>query len=413
MRLNQCHVSLLHGFALTSLTTLVWAAQTPTETAPTSIHTAPYKQQIENLEREFGAVDPRLAEHFLSLGLAHRANGDIASAVGAFRQALHINRINKGLHHLSHVPIVDLLIDAYSTLTDWEAVEQQQRYRYWVHRRESDDDPMSFVDAAIKFAAWESRAYALDTGVAPFRQLRDSHRALDAAGQLLQGSTADTQDRLITILNVQALVNLNLARYMSNVDNAIGVGGPRSGEDVGDFIERRNIILDSFRRGKYALREVIEITRKRESQVEHGLALANLADWELLFDRTQTATALYREAYQQLRHAGLSEDELANELGRPRALTHFTLKRRLPPNSAEPSPRESDQTAYVTTSFRVTRSGRVRNIDVVDARPSENKSLYRQARRRLSRMRFRPSIVMDGPVAATSTLRYVFPDETI
>ena len=159
----------------------VEAIDDPLGGAPSEIDITPFRQSITAIESEHGALDYRLAEHFLSLGLAYRANGEPEQAVAALRQALHINRINKGLHHLMHVPVVDLLIETYAKLEDWAAVEQQNRFRYWIHRREVDESSDEFVDAAIAFSAWETYAYDLDTGVHAFRQLRDAQDALDVA----------------------------------------------------------------------------------------------------------------------------------------------------------------------------------------------------------------------------------------
>ncbi len=373
------------------------------------IDVAPFVQSIADIERRHGAVDHRLSEHFLGLGLAHRANGNTDDAASAFRQALHVNRVNKGLHHLVHVPIVDLLIESYAALGDWKAVERQHRYRYWIHRRETDAGSNDFVGAALTFAAWQTQAYDFETGVSAFRHIRDAQDALSAAIERIESDRPQYDAQLLTVLNAQALAHLNLAVHMSTTKDDPVAGGSTTGDDFSDIIARRNIIVESFIRGKEALDRVVSLTEIPASEIQHGLALANRADWDLIFDRTQASAKTYREAYEQLKSAGLSENELTTEFGSPRRMSEFSLERR---ENSDGELQPTDQ-PYVTASFDVSKTGTVRNVEVLDAHPVDDRNNIRRARTTLRATRFRPGIGGDGPIETSSTIRYVFPDETI
>lgn len=374
------------------------------------ISIAPFRENIAMIERQHGAMDYRLSELFLGLGLAYRANGDSDSAIAALRQALHVNRVNKGLHDLVHIPIVDLLIDAYAERRDWEEVERQQRYRYWIHRRELESNSDDFVDAAIAFAAWETRAYALETELAAYRHLRDAQDALQKALQALAANGPPDDPRRMQILNSLAVSYLNLAHYLSDTEVDPVTGGAVAGQDFGDIIARRNLIIECFIRGGNALDQVVELTATYSPGVEHGLALANRADWELLFDRPQSSHETYREAYAQLRSAGLSEEEIALEFGQPRVLSTFSLRRRRQPDGTDEA---TSKVPFVVASFEVTTTGAARKVEVLEAYPSDHTGIVRRARADLRTKRFRPRIGSDGPVQAASTIRYVFPDISI
>lgn len=368
----------------------------------------PYERNIELIERDGGALDQRLSEQFLSMGLAHRANGDLDAALEAFRQALHVNRINKGLHDLVHIPIVDLLIETYARKGDWQAVDQQHRFRYWIHRREVDRHSDEFVRSAMAYAAWQTRSYNLDTGTASYRKLREALGALEAASATVTAKGDGADPRLIPILNAEAQARLNLALYVSTTDEDITTGGQRVGEDFGDIIERRNLVIESFIRGKQALERIVALTRERQQHVEHALALANLGDFELAFDRPQSAAENYRLAYTKLVATGLDQAELEREFGSPRQMKYFSVERRPAEKIEETSPNAS-----VTASFRVTKSGRVRGVEVIKANPPDNTRIKRETRATLRATRFRPSIGNDGPFEDTTTIRYVFPDVSI
>lgn len=368
-----------------------------------------YQRSIDAIERDGGALDHRLSESFLSMGLAYRANGDFDAAIDSFRQALHVNRIDKGLHHLVHVPIVDLLIDAYAHQGDWHAVDQQQRFRHWIHKREVATNSDAYVRAAMTYAAWQNRAHNLDTGTPTLTKLREALSALESAFATVTTNGDETDPRLVEILNAEAQARLNLATYVSFTDEDIATGGQRTGEDLADLIERRNLIIESFIRGKQALERVAALTAAQDRAIEHALALANLADWELAFERPQGARANYRRAYEKLRAAGLSPAEVEHEFGSPRPLKSFSLARR----AAALDDDEATPNAYVKATFRVTKSGRVRAIEIVEAHPSGNTRITREARTTLGNTRFRPSIGDAGPFEDTATIRYVFPDVSI
>ncbi len=402
---------LLYGLALLlgGAPPLAYAnSGSPRATSP-DVDVAPFVRSIAEVERKHGAVDHRLSEYFLGLGLAHRANGNPNDAASAFQQALHINRINKGLHHLVHVPIVDLLIGSYTALGNGKALEQQHRYRYWIHRRERKTNADDFIDAAVVFAAWQTRAHNFDTGMSSLRHLRDALDALGAALETIDSKHPSQDPRLIVILNAQALAHLNLAMYMSTTVDDPAAGRPMTGDDFGDIIARRDIIIDSLMGGEKALDRIVSMTEIRSPTIQHGLALANRADWELVFDRPQSSARTYRKAYEQLKLAGLSEDELTTEFGSPRPLSKFSLERR---KDSEKVQRPSTE-PYVTASFDVTKTGTVRNVEVLDAYPSGDSKIIRRARTTLRATRFRPRIGSDGPLEASSTIRYTFPDEAI
>jgi tetratricopeptide (TPR) repeat protein len=376
---------------------------------PASEAIGSYQRSIDAIERDGGALDRRLSENFLSMGLAYQANGDLDAAIGAFRQALHVNRIDKGLHHLVHVPIVDLLIDAYAQQGDWHAVDQQQRFRHWIHKREVATNSDEYVRAAMTYAAWQNRAHNLATGTPTLTRLREALSALEAAFTAVTATGDDADPRLLLILNAEAQTRLNVATYASFTDEDIATGGQRVEEDLGELMERRNLIIESFIRGKQALERVAGLTAAQNLDIEHALALANLADWELAFERPQGARENYRRAYEKLQAAGLSQADIEREFGSPRPLKSFSLARR----AAATDDDKATPNAYVKAAFRVTKNGKVRAIEILETYPPGNSRIAREARTTLSNTRFRPSIGNDGPFEDTATIRYIFPDVSI
>jgi hypothetical protein len=308
-----------------------------------------------------------------------------------------------------HIPIVDLLIASYNEVGDYESVDRYQRFRYWIHRREADQSSDVFVAAAVTFANWQLTAHNLDTGTATFAKLRDALDALEAASAAVRRDGLPNDPRLIDILNAEAQAYMNVALYMVDAEEEYLVSGQTLSEDYSDIVERRNLIIESFIRGKRALEHVVTQTDGSTDAVRHALAIANLGDWELAFDRSQSARELYQRAYHTMKAAGVPEGTVHSEFGHPRRLHRFSL---------EPIERVEDRagdagTGYVTASFTVAKSGKVRNISIVEASPVDNVRIVRQAKESLRETRFRPTITADGPIEAITTIRYVFPEVSI
>jgi hypothetical protein len=150
---------------------------------------------------------------------------------------------------------------------------------------------------------------------------------------------------------------------------------------------------------------VVELTANRPA-VERARAVANTGDWELSFDRPQAAAKKYGEAYAMLERDGMPGDEIDAEFGSPRMLTGFSLA----PRRGVPNGPGDQAMHYVVASFQVTRTGRTRQISIVETNPPDSTRLKIRARKALSLSRFRPRIKNGEPVDASGVqIRYVFP----
>ena len=110
-----------------------------------------------------------------------------------------------------------------------------------------------------------------------------------------------------------------------------------------------------------------------------------------------------------LTQQGIPSEEIEQEFGSPRPVKGFTTSRRESPRLAPLEP----MVPFVTASFAVTKSGKTRNIEVIDKSDSATTRMIRNARARLRGTVFRPKISAEGPVESQSTIRYLYPDGTI
>ena len=384
-----------------------------------------YQQAIENIQKERGAHDFALVEPAIGLGVNYQRQNQHEKAIEAFKQALHVNRINRGLHDLDHIPIIDLISHSQTRLGDWQGAEQQQRFRFWIYQREIETrDEMSpellndYIDAVLHFTAWQGKSFTKDTGRFPLVKLRKAQSALSDAKERLASDNRTLDPRYFRLLNATAVNNYNIVIHLS--DNEVDpVSGSYGGDqDMSDYLLRQNIIMDSYREGTAALEEVMNITNAHEQRLEYAMAILNYADWQLLFNRPQTAAKQYQRAHDAFIKAGLDKSELAERFAEPQRINSFDLdldtgentsNATITSQSVTKGDKSAPNTPYVLAVFDVTRKGEVHNVDIEKSWPEKDRSIRRETRNRLVSSKFRPALKEGKPVVSKDVkIRYLF-----
>ena len=378
-----------------------------------------YRQAVTMIEKNHGAHHFGIVEPAIGLGLNLQQQNQHDQAITALKRALHVNRINRGLHDLNHIPIIDLIAHSQMALGDWQGAEQQQMLRFWIHQREVEtSDELSnealdgYVDAAIHFTNWQGQSYTWDTGRFPLVKLRHAQTGLRDAKTRLVARNRTTDPRYFAVLNAIAVNSYNIVIYLSNTEADAVTGSTAGDQDMSDYLLRQNIIVASFRDGSDALREVITLNDSDERRKQYAQAILNYADWQLLFNRPQTAAKEYARAFSAFQQAGMDKPSLNKRFAEPERITAFRLE---PINGTEkPEPPISsgtreDETPHVLAVFDVNRHGQVRNLDIEQSWPSEDKSIRRAARSRLIVSKFRPALIDGKPVVRKDVkIRYLF-----
>ena len=93
-----------------------------------------YNSAVEEIEYIGGAWDRALVEELFALGLLQQQQGDHDAAVETFDRAIHVNRINDGLHSLQQIPHVERILDSYVALKDWENADLYNNYLFFIQR---------------------------------------------------------------------------------------------------------------------------------------------------------------------------------------------------------------------------------------------------------------------------------------
>ena len=407
---------------ITATTTLVAGAEpvSPIGLPLSDTSSEQYRQAVASIEKDHGAHHFGIVEPAIGLGINLQQQNQHDQAITALKRALHVNRINRGLHDLNHIPIIDLISHSQMQLGDWQGAEQQQMLRFWMYQREVETSEQltpetldAYTDAAIHFSNWQGQSYTWDTGRFPLVKLRHAQKGLADAKNRLVTQNRTLDPRYFAVLNAIAVNDYNIVIYLSNTEADAVTGSTSGDQDMSDYLLRQNIIVDSFREGSAALREVIELNDSDARRTQYAQAILNYADWQLLFNRPQTAAKEYSRAYDAFRQAGIDNTSLNERFAEPQRITAFKLE----PPSVNPGkakrndPDSAQQTdaPYVLAIFDVNRHGQVRNLDIEESFPADDKSIRRAARNRLVVSRFRPALIDGKPVVRKDVkIRYLF-----
>jgi hypothetical protein len=153
-------------------------------------------------------------------------------------------------------------------------------------------------------------------------------------------------------------------------------------------------IRSEYAAGGDAFRKVIESIELREQRdpVEHAEAIAQLGDWYLVFDKFGSAGKSYLEAWQMLTESEYSNPTAAEYFGKPTPVKLKQQRLELPID-----PQEANGSVF-DISMDVTRSGKVKNVEILPLPGQTDNGQFRKAVRQIRKMRFRPRLNEGKPV---------------
>jgi tetratricopeptide (TPR) repeat protein len=404
-----------------------------------------FEQEVSVLEQRGGAYDPDLSETLVSLGMARMTQGEYEKAEQAFRRALHTTRVNHGLYNIEQLPILERLIELNTVTRDLHDLNQSYHYMFWLSKRIYGADDPRLLAAIDRMGRWHLAAYLTAADDSPMSHLLAAEELYDRAVHIIETNYGPNDSRLVNALYAVVVTKYQIAALVSRIEykGDIYLGSsepldPRGRRVYEDARLRENMMIKCFSDGKNAMDRIASIHADNDllPPESHALALVHLGDWNLLFDKWNSAHEAYSNAYALLSQTGQSREEIDSFFARPRSLPAIGLPEEqleaflaaganAPANpetqsGAEPqtldlnqsgtstyADREAEKDAeaqenaeafpYVLMSFDVSSTGRVTNIEILESQP-EDFSLQRKAKKSIAMRRFRPRIENGAPV---------------
>ena len=345
-----------------------------------------YKKNIKQLEFHYGVYSEKLVEQMLGLGLFYQTQNDHKQAALMLERALQNRRINNGLYDLTQIPILENLIKSNVINGDWSAVDRNYQQILWLHKRNYDYTAPELLAVLDRVGQWKLVAYSQYlTKDNSLKILNEAKNIYNDALTILSSSYSETDPRLIRLLYGQALVNYNMAFYISNLRYESDKAESRS----------KAIIKHIYKVGKVLKRlvAIYEASPELEKK-EYANALVHLGDWHLLQKRLNSAHEVYNKAYSLLDDDADNQKDLERLFSEPKSIP--TLQANLAELN-EYQINEDEQTEAFT-SFNVSKKGRARNIKILEIKPSENVRTKRTVKNTIKLRQYRPRYENGEPV---------------
>ena len=359
-----------------------------------------FNESITDSEIMAGAWDNSLVEQLNSLGSLQQQQGDHLGAIETHERAIHVQRINSGLHTIEQTPLVGQMIDSYIAMGDWTQVDVYQNYLFYIQQKFYGNNDPRLIPALGDLANWHARAFTMRQGESLAMRLSSAQMLFKAAARMVEVHFGPDDDRYIEYLRGVArsayLVALNqdLLRELARAQ----FRAPQ--ETLRDMLYWHfPIVPTGFRAGEDALLAIREFYMDREGEAEQlAEATAQVADWYLLFNRRAPARDMYLEAWE-----AVAEEDNAEELRRQL----FGQVREIPVFASDDNEWMVENMGFIADveevvdydhidlRFDVTQWGEVRNVVSIGEPAPEAESQHGWVRRAVRDSMFRPMLV-DG-----------------
>lgn len=319
------------------------------------------------------------------LGDAKAAQEDYDSALDLYARARHVTRVSHGLFAPKQLAIVYREADALISLGDLVSAGSREEYAYEVMRKTYPRHDLATLPGLMRLADFYLNTFNYAAARSLYNAALDVHT---------NHHTDLTTDAIPTLRGIA--ISHRLERYppfyVTNTDDN-RFEGPTQNLNSPEF-DRRQISFNNFPAGEKALQQIIEIRQQQQPQepLETLKAIVELADWHLMFGRSNMANTLYSDVYKQMLDAG----EDAQVFFAKPTLVYLPIPQ--DPRPPPPAQRDAATTGFVKLAFDVAPTGRIRNLITVESQPE--KLMDFRVRRSMRLAVFRPMLIDGLPVLA-------------
>jgi len=370
-----------------------------------------FQESILQFELEGGVYDYRLSELYLGIGNTYQQLGETRLAIDAFSEALQLSRINNGLFTEGQLPIVEELVESYLNLGDLASANTNQEYLFYVKQKIYGAATPVILNGLLEYADWNLHAASLSMGYIPnfqslyfrtcsfnefnFNQSVQVKNLLSAAvfaysqAIIMQHSLEEKFNEAPSLAESIELKNsLNFSEEDFDIPDTeqklaytyfLQYHFDRSNIRVNAFGEApTNYLIDSDNKGRAALeRRYVYLQNSDSPALDVILALLDIADWLLFFERWSSAENLYVQAFNLMESNGIEKVKGLVYPDLPTYIPSF-LSALYTRESNRLSPEEVLQyEGYIDVSFKLGRFARPNAIRIIAKSEGTNEATER------------------------------------
>jgi len=359
-----------------------------------------YHNAIERVEAEQGAYATELADLYLGLGRALVNDDSLTEAQRALQRGMQIERVNLGLDSLSQTPYLYLLADLDASAGDHEAAQEALDAIYRISANNFGATDARMLEPLNQILSWQLQQYHNKPAKKAFAHVIAAEYAAQRIARVLNTNIPMSDPRAPKLFKklatVQYLIAEHVDRYGLPSESGFQITSGASGSTSSQSVTG----LTYYRRGKSALESRVNALTQQpaEDPIIQASAIADLADWYLLFGQIQSARKTYQVAYETLSDDRVDADVRNTFFSEPVKID-FSATSRQDPSNQKP----------VQINLWITATGRVKNIEFVDPKEKLEEQEIRAIRSSVRSSRFRPRLTAGVPEAIGLQLSWANP----
>ncbi|NIP17420.1 MAG: hypothetical protein GWM87_04110 [Xanthomonadales bacterium] len=362
-----------------------------------------YLDAIDRAESLSSAYSTELSDLYLGLGQSHVSRGEFEEARKAFLRGMQVLRVNYGLNSPEQTSFLFPIADIEVMRGELREADKVLQTIYRINSRSLGRDHPDMLPVLNRLIGWyEERHRQLPMEQRYANMVKVERLTARMAGIIEKDRGLSHPDTATIYWKVGQMhyfmaAHLNRFGYSPNSSFAFGSNSNRGIPPS---------IRDHYSMGRDAFTKYADSMRLDEgrSPEEQASAIAQLADWHMIFDRVQSAGATYKEAYHVLSEGIEEGQSMETYFGAPKPL-RFMKNELL---SEEPPMEVTEGEESLEVSMTVTKSGKLRNIEILNPPEDMEQEDLKDAHRTLAGYRFRPRIV-DGLPQPTESFTWHFP----
>ena len=278
------------------------------------------QERLLELQLTIGQYDPALVETLTSLAESSSSLHLYTEASALLDRSLQIQRVSSGLLAQEQIPLVVAKMDIAVLMGDWETVNASISYLEWLLIEKNVTEGDVLIQYLVKLSEFHLKGVnedILDRQAFHYQQAsKYTYQAL-SIGQFFWGSKDFRLIDLYYGLLKQFYLQSAAVERADETAYALRAIVPGS-----SWVKPRRIVQSRFyQAGLRLLSDIRDIIRLTKPSSPESLAMVDLyiADWHVIFDKTQALVA-YKNAFVKLGDAGVSSKELDLLFSEPKIL---------------------------------------------------------------------------------------------
>ena len=367
-------------------------------TAQTSV--SDFLDAIDRAEANSNAYSPELSELYVSLGQSLIDEGNYDDARQALQRGVQIERVNYGLDSLSQTPHLLMIANLDDAIGNKKDAQRAMENVYQISSKNYGDKDPRILPVLNQMLTWQTDRYVDNPSRESFDHVVAAELAALRIAKVMDANIPMNDPRAPDFYQKLASVQYLIANHIDRH------GLPH--ETGFEFTTGKSAMTPSptsathtyYRRGKAALLNRVDslMQQAEANPLLEAEAIAELADWYLIFGQRQAAASAYQVAFQTLQNEAIADQVRNDFFAEPKAID-FPF---------EDSNVESEDNP-LQVSVWITETGRTRNIEIIDPPNGLSEDDSKYVRSGLRKTRFRPRLSEGVAEAMLHTVSFQLP----